>query len=61
MGFTTPVVMLVKVRANRVFRGRGAMYEIALAFRAQFAGAVDLARFVLVAKFGPGAKKYKIL
>ena len=53
--------MLVKVRANRVFRGRGAMYEIALAFRAQFAGAVDLARFVLVAKFGPGAKKYKIL
>jgi hypothetical protein len=36
------------------------MYEIALAFRAQFVGPEDLARFVLVAKFGPGAKKYKI-
>lgn len=53
--------MLVKVRVNRVFRGRGAMYEIALAFRARFAGPVGLARFDLVAKFGPGAKKYKIL
>ena len=36
------------------------MYEIALAFRAQFVGPEDLARLVLVAKFGPGAKKYKI-